>query len=189
MVKKILIGLAVLAAVVVIALWYLNSRNKTLSPPGKTEFKNGNLQAAATYSRPSVRGRVIFGPKEQGALQPYGAYWRLGANESTELTVNTAFVVDGKMVLAGTYKIYAIPGPDEFEIVFNSELGTWGAGEPNHSLDVMRVSVPVEKVNPPVEQFTIRMDTYPGEAENQAGIQIIFEWSDVRFVLPILQAI
>ena len=189
MLKKILIGLVVVIAVAAIALWYLNYRNRTLSPSDKTELKNGNLVASISYSRPSVRNRVIFGPKEQGALQPYGAYWRLGANESTELTVNTAFMVAGKMVLAGTYKIYAIPGPDEFEIVFNSELGTWGAGEPNHSLDVMRVSVPVEKVNPPVEQFTIKMNTYPGESDNQAGIQIIFEWSDVRFILPILQAI
>ena len=68
MLKKIFIGLVVVIAVAAIALWYLNYRNRTLSPSDKTELKNGNLMASISYSRPSVRNRVIFGPKEQGAL-------------------------------------------------------------------------------------------------------------------------
>lgn len=177
--KKILIGVAVLAVIVVAGLFYLNNRNRTLSPPDKVELSAGDLTVAIPYSRPSVRGRVIFGTKEEGALQPHGAYWRLGANESTEITVNRDILFNGTLVKQGTYKMYAIPGPDEFEIRLNSELGTWGYLDPDFDLDVLSTKVPVEKLSSPVEQFTIRMEP----AEN--GISLIFEWADTRFTVPL----
>ena len=163
----------------VVAFVYLNYRNRSLSPPGKVELTAGDLSVSIPYSRPSVRGRLIFGTKEQGALQPYGAYWRLGANESTEITVNKDVSFNGQPVKAGTYRMYAIPGPDSFEIILNSELGEWGAFEPNHELDLLHTKVPVQKTNSVVEQYTISL------AATQNGIDVIFEWSDTKFVVPI----
>jgi hypothetical protein len=84
--RKILIGAVILVVVLGAAMAYLNYRSRTLSPSGSGTITNGDLTVSVSYSRPSVRGRVIFGTKEQNALQPYGAYWRLGANESTEIT-------------------------------------------------------------------------------------------------------
>ncbi len=81
--KKIIIGASIFIALLAIAFAYLNYRNRTLSPPGKTELTVNGLTVSIPYSRPSVRGRLIFGTEEQKALQPYGKYWRLGANEST----------------------------------------------------------------------------------------------------------
>src|SRR6187431_1951497 len=106
MLKKILIGVGILAVLLVAAFLYLNNRNRTLSPPGKAELTVGDLSVSIPYSRPSVRGRLIFGPKEQGALQPYGVYWRLGANESTEITVNKDINFNGQPIKAGTYRMY-----------------------------------------------------------------------------------
>lgn len=177
--KKILIGLVVVVVIVLAGFIYLNYRNRTLSPPGSTELTSGNLTISVTYSRPSVRGRLIFGPADQGALQPYGQYWRLGANESTEITFNRDVTFNGEQIKAGTYRMYAIPGADAFEIRLNSELGKWGYMEPDYDLDVLKTSVPVEKISTPVEQYTIRMET----AEN--GIDVIFEWSDTRFTVPV----
>src|SRR3954469_7010827 len=117
--KKIIIGVVALVALLAIAFAYLNYRNRTLSPPGNTELTVNGLTVSIPYSRPSVRGRLIFGTEEQQALQPYGKYWRLGANESTEITVNKDVLFNGQPVKAGTYKIYAIPGADEFDIVLN----------------------------------------------------------------------
>lgn len=185
MVKKILIGVIVLAVIVAVGLWYANNRNRTLSPPGKAELSNGDLTITIPYSRPSVRGRVIFGTKEQGALQPYGAYWRLGANEATEVTFSKDVTVGDQLVKAGTYRIYAIPGAEEFEIIFNTELGKWGAFEPDHSLDILHVKVPVEKLGQPVEQYTISLHPTISQSDEQPGIEIIFEWADVRFRLPV----
>jgi hypothetical protein len=177
--KKILIGVLILVGLLAIAFVYLNYRNRTLSPPGETVLTVNGLTVSIPYSRPSVRGRLIFGTEEQGALQPYGKYWRLGANESTEITVNKDILFNGQPVKAGTYKMYAIPGADSFEVVLNSELGTWGAMEPDYSLDVLHTKVPVEHVSTAVEQYTI------STVEADGGINVIFEWSDTKFIIPI----
>jgi len=177
--KKIFIGLGVLAVILAGAFFYLNNRNRTLSPPGSAELTSGDLTVSITYSRPTVRGRLIFGSKEEGALQPFGAYWRLGANESTEITFNRDVQFNGQAVKAGTYRIYAIPGAESFELILNSELGKWGAFEPDHALDLFKTSVPVQKATAPVEQYTISL------AAEESGIDVVFEWSDTKFVLPI----
>lgn len=177
--KKILIGVAVLAVIIAAGMSYLNNRNRTLSPPGKAELTAGDLTVSISYSRPSVRGRVIFGTKEEGALQPYGAFWRLGANESTEITISQNVLFNGTPVKQGTYKVYTIPGPDEFEVRLNSELGTWGYFEPDHEKDVLTTRVPVEQLTTPVEQHTIRLEP----AEN--GMSFIVEFANIRLIVPL----
>lgn len=177
--KKIIIGVLAFVALIAIGLVYLNYRNRTLSPSGLSELTVNGLSVSIPYSRPSVRGRLIFGTEEQKALQPYGKYWRLGANESTEITVNKDVLFNGQPVKAGTYRMYAIPGPDSFNFVLNSELGKWGALEPDYSLDVLHTKVAAEKANTPVEQYTISL------AEADGGISIIFEWSDVKLRVPV----
>ena len=75
--------------------------------------------------------------------------------------------------------MYAIPAANEFDIALNSELGKWGAMEPDYSLDVLHTKVPVEHLSSPVEQYTISL------VETDGGIDAVFEWSDVKFVVPI----
>jgi hypothetical protein len=179
MLKKILIGIIVLIVIVGAGFMYLNYRNKTLSPPGSESLTNGGLTVSINYSRPSVRGRVIFGTEEQKALQPYGKYWRLGANESTEITFSKDVLFNNEPVKAGTYRMYAIPGPDKFEIGLNTELGKWGYSEPDYSRDILKTSIGVEKRPAPVEQFTITL------GKSGEGINAIFDWSDVRLTIPI----
>jgi hypothetical protein len=177
--KKILISVVVILGLLAAAFLYFKQRNRSLSPPGSETLTSGGLTVTISYSRPSVRGRLIFGPEEQKALQPYGKYWRLGANESTEITFSRDVLFNGTAVKAGTYKIYAIPGADSFELRLNSELGKWGYYEPDYSKDLVSTKVPVERIKAPVEQFTISM------APEGDGINVIFEFSDYRFVLPL----
>lgn len=177
--KKIIIGIVAVVVLLAIGFAYLNYRNRSLSPSGKTELAANGLTVAIPYSRPSVRGRLVFGTEEEKALQPYGKYWRLGANESTEITVNKDFTFNGQPMKAGTYRMYAIPGPEIFEIILNSELGKWGAFEPNHSLDILKTTVPVEHAGTSVEQYTI------STVEADGAINVVFEWSDIKFVVPI----
>jgi len=177
--KKIIIGVLILIGVLAVGFAYLNYRNRTLSPPGSTELTVNGLTVSIPYSRPSVRDRLIFGTEEQKALQPYGKYWRLGANESTEITVNKDVTFNGEPLKAGTYRMYAVPGPETFDIGLNSELGKWGAMEPDYDLDVLHTKVPVEKATTPVEQYTITT------VEADGGIDVVFEFSDVRFRVPV----
>ena len=177
--KKIIIGVVALVVVIAAFLTYANYRNRSLSPRGNTELTVNGLSVSIPYSRPSIRGRVIFGTEEQEALQPYGKYWRLGANESTEITVNKDFIFNDQPVKAGTYRMYAIPGAETFDIILNTELGKWGAFEPDHSLDLLTTKVQVERNSSSVEQYTI------STTEVNGGINIVFEWSDVRFIVPV----
>jgi hypothetical protein len=177
--KKILIGILAIVVLLAAAFFYFSYRNRTLSPPGSETLTSGGVTVSVSYSRPSVRGRVIFGSEEQNALQPYGKYWRLGANEATEVTFNRDVLFNGAPVKAGTYKMYAIPGPESFEIALNSELGEWGAREPDYDKDILHTKVPVEKTGTPVEQYTISL------APAGEGVNMIFEWSDIRFMVPL----
>jgi hypothetical protein len=178
--KKIVIGISVLVVVIAGVFYYLNNRNRTLSPPGNTELTVGELSVSIPYSRPSVRDRVIFGTEEEGALQPYGKYWRLGANEPTQVTFSKDVTFNGELVKTGTYRIYAFPGKESFEIRLNSEIGMWGASEPDYSKDFLKTQIPVQKTESLVEQFTINAK------QSDSGINIIIEWANVRLVIPVI---
>ncbi|MEX2595367.1 MAG: DUF2911 domain-containing protein [Salibacteraceae bacterium] len=183
MTKKILVVLAILIAAGG-AFWaYLDHRNRTLSPPAEQRIKTENgLLVDIDYSRPSMRDRLIFGEEDEGALQPYGNYWRLGANEATTFEFSKAVIINGKKISAGTYGAYAIPGADSFEIGINATWDRWGFSEPDYAQDIVRFKVPIDHLNKPIEQFTIRL----GETDN--GVKIICEWADVRFVIPVEEA-
>lgn len=177
--KKILIGVGVFILLLAGAAFYLNHRNRTLSPGGSAEITAKGLTASVTYSRPSVRDRVVFGTEAEGALQPYGVYWRLGANESTELTINKDVLFNGVELAAGTYKVYAFPGESEFEIGVNTTLDTWGYSEPDYEKDVIRTRVPVTIRDEVTEQHTLDFN------ETDEGIELVCEFEKRRFAIPI----
>lgn len=177
--KKVIVGVIAVVLLLAATIAYLNYRNYNLSPRGSAELTNGDLSISISYSRPSVRGRLIFGTKEQGALQPYGEYWRLGANEPTKITFNKDVSFNGTPLKAGTYRVYAFPGASEFEIRVNTEIDQWGVYEPDHKLDILTTKVPIDHPASPVEQYTINLLLIEG------GINVSFEWADVKFVVPV----
>jgi hypothetical protein len=174
--KKVIIISTVLVVIVVSGIAYLRIRGNQLSPPGTASITSSSgLTVSVTYARPSVRGRVIFGTEAQGALQPYGKYWRLGANESTEITFSRDVDFNGQTVKKGTYRIYAIPQEGSFEIRLNKELGVWGAFEPKKELDVLTTQATATKGQANVEQYTIAMH------EVEGNVSVDFAWADVTF--------
>lgn len=177
--KKIFIAVGVVALILAIAAVYLSYRNRSLSPPGSAELTNGNLTVKVDYSRPSARDRVIFGSEEAGALQPYGVYWRLGANEATEISFSRDVLFLGQPVKAGRYYMYAVPDPVEFEVTLNSELGRWGYSEADHSKDVLTVKVPLQAVTDYTEQMTISLEP------DDEGIMTVIEWATIKLIIPI----
>jgi len=153
--KKIWIGVGILVVLLVAAMFYMNHRNRSLSPPAHAEIKSNGVDVSIEYSQPSVRDRVVFGTEADSALQPYGIYWRFGANESTEIMFNSSVTFNGEPIEAGTYKIYAFPGKEAFEIGLSTHVGTWGYSEPDYSLDVLRTNVPVTHSGESTEAFTL----------------------------------
>ena len=60
------------------------------SPLSTIEQKVGLSDVSITYSRPSVKGRTIFGD-----LVQYGEMWRWGANASTKFTTSDDIKIEG----------------------------------------------------------------------------------------------
>ncbi len=177
--KKIFIGLGVILVAVIALAGYVALTTRSHSPSKTTEFSHEGLDLKVVYCQPYKKGRLIFGEAKDGALQPYGKYWRLGANEATEISFSKDIRFAGKPVKAGTYIMYAVPGPDSFEVSLNTEVGRWGAMEPNYSLDVVKVSVPAESTSPETEQFTINF------GNNADGATMNLLWDKTKVTVPI----
>lgn len=182
--KKIFIGLgvAVIAFVgwVMYGLFIATPKSPKTSTPYTHEASGLTLQV--NYSQPSKKGRVIFGEEKDGALQPYGQYWRLGANAATELTFNKNINFAGQPVNAGTYRMYAVPGASSFQIILNSEVSVnfGAANDADHSLDVLKVEVPVQPQSSETEKFAISF------ASDSVGVNMDFVWDKVLVRVPIV---
>lgn len=121
-----------------------------LSPGAKftQDFSAGTI--SVEYSRPSMRGREIF-----GGLVPYDKVWRTGANKATIITFSEDVMLEGNAVKAGTYSFYTVPGKDSWEIIVNSNTGNWGAFGYDKKDDVARFTVKPLSLPMRVETFTI----------------------------------
>ncbi len=180
MLKKVLIGIGIVVGIFIIWSVYGLFFATPVSPPATATYNQDGLEITIEYSQPSKKGRLIFGSEEDGALQPYGKYWRLGANAPTEITINKDVNFGGKSLEAGTYKMYAIPGPDAFKVILNSETGGFfGAVEPDPELDIMTVEAAVQKPMAEVETFTIDF------ASTDLGVDIVFSWDQSVFTVPV----
>jgi Protein of unknown function (DUF2911) len=120
------------------------------SPTATLKQRVGVTDIEIVYSRPGVKGRVIFGD-----LEPWGKVWRAGANSATRVTFSTAVKLGGQDVPAGTYALFAKLGQDEWTIILNKVSGQWGAYAYDPKNDVVRVPAKSVKLSEPVETFTI----------------------------------
>ena len=148
-----------------------------ISPKAEVRQLIGLTEVRVDYSRPAARGRKIFGD-----LVPYGRIWRVGANESTKISLSTDAVIRGNPLPAGTYALYAFPGPEKWEVVFHSNLTHWGDGREAYDPgeDVFRIPVVPEKRAAYTENFTIGFDRV---THNGAVMQ--WSWANTLVEIPI----
>ena len=178
--KKIFIGIGVVFLLFVLWVVYGLFIATPASPPTTATYNEGGLEIAVDYCQPSKKGRLIFGEERDGALQPYGEYWRLGANAATEITFNKDVTFGGKPIKAGSYRMYTVPGPNVFKVTLNSETGVFfGAAEPDYELDILTIEAPVQKLASEVEMFTIGFST------TDTGVIIDFTWDQTMFTIPV----
>lgn len=147
------------------------------SPTCKISQEFGLVTADLEYSRPSAKGRKIF-----GELVPFGELWRVGANASTKIKFSDDATIGGTKLKAGTYAIYATPGEKEWSVIFYSNTSFWGTpGKDFKEEDVAaRVTVPVQSVRDLVETFTMNFNNL---RNNGADLEISWEYTKV--VVPI----
>jgi hypothetical protein len=99
----------------------------------------GTTRIEVRYSRPSARGRELF-----GALVPWGRVWMPGADTATNVTFSRPVRVNGELLAAGTYSLWTIPTESRWTVIFSSAHPVWHLPYPS-GRDVLRVeSVPRE---------------------------------------------
>ena len=142
--RKVIFVIGVILAVLAIAFVANLKYTKSFSPEDVAKYNKNGLSIKVYYCQPSKKDREIFG-SAAGALVPFGKVWRTGANEATEIEFNQALTIQGKELEAGRYSIFTIPEEDHWTVIFNKDLGQWGAFDYNPELDVLRVEVPSQK--------------------------------------------
>src|SRR5690348_9111550 len=107
---------------------------RTPSPASTVSQTIGISTVSVNYSRPSVKGREVW-----GALVPYGwnvqafgagnsAPWRAGANENTVISFSDNAMIEGHKVPAGDYGLFFTINPDNTgEVILSKDYKSWGS--------------------------------------------------------------
>ena len=147
-----------------------------LSPNAKIsqDFSVSNIEIS--YSRPSMRGRKIFGD-----VVPFGKVWRTGANSATKIKIGEDMEIAGQKVKAGEYAIYTIPGKDKWEVILNSGTGNWGTDGYAKDADVARFTVKPSSIEGNCQTFTIMITDI-----TFTTCKIEMVWEKTKIVIPVV---
>jgi hypothetical protein len=151
-------NLMTIASVAILALGTCTVNAQGLKVPApspsqtiKQSFGLGDI--SVEYSRPAVKGRVVFGD-----LVPYGKVWRTGANAATKVTFSDDISFGDVPVKAGTYALYTIPGKSTWTVMLYSDLTLGGnTADYKQEKEVARISVPAKYTEAKTESFTINI--------------------------------
>lgn len=157
-----------------LAFSYSFSQIKTPQPSPAASMNQmvGLTEIEVEYSRPSMRGREIF-----GNLVPYGKIWRTGANASTKISFSDDVVINDNKVKAGKYSVFTIPNESEWEFILYNDTSVRGVpGDWDDKNVVLSTMVEMKKLPEPisVETFTIAFD-----ALNNNYAVMLMMWDDV----------
>jgi len=157
--KKIILAFVLLAS-----SYGIEAQVKTPQPSPKAIVQQtvGLTDVTIEYSRPSMKGRTIFGD-----LVPFGKLWRTGANANTTISFSEDITIDGKVLKKGKYALYTMPKAENWDVIFYSDTDNWGTPEEwNDSKVALRASARTEMLNRPVESFTIGINNLDNNFAN-----------------------
>ena len=152
-----------------------------VSPASEVEQMVGLTEIGIEYSRPSMRGREVF-----GNLVPFGKVWRTGADNSTKISFDTDVIISGKTIQSGTYSIFSIPNKESWEIILYSDVELWGVPRDwseNKIVFSSMFDVKKLKKSNTVETFTISFNDL---TNNDVNMSISWENTsvDIKIEVP-----
>jgi len=151
-------------------------KTPAFSPSASLEQVVGLTDVSVEYSRPSAKGRTIFG---SDALVPYGKMWRTGANSVTQVTFSDDVMIEGKKLAAGKYGMLTMPGASKWAVHFyNYEKASWSSYK--DATPALAANVSPVKLNDMVETFTISLDDLKSD-----GATLNLKWANTRVPLQI----
>jgi len=159
---------------------------RTPSPAASVSQTIGISVVTVNYSRPSVKGREIW-----GKLVPYGwnrqgfgngnsAPWRAGANENTTIRFTHPAKVEGQTVPPGEYGLFFVVNADNTgEVILSKDHQSWGSFfyEPEH--DQLRTKIQLRE-----NAFT-EMLTYDFINNTKNSSELVLNWEKKQLPVKI----
>jgi len=125
------------------------------------------------YSRPFKDSNIVFGDQI-----PYGKLWRTGANEATEVKFYCDVKFGDEIVKAGTYVLHTIPDENEWTIILNKNLDTWGTCFYDETKDVIRIKVSAKKISM-LDVFSIEFE------KRMKNTYMVLAWETTQVDIPL----
>ncbi len=134
----------------------------------------GLTEISVDYHRPGVNNRPIW-----GALVPYDAVWRGGANENTIFQVSSDVTVNGEALPAGRYGLHMIPTTGSWTIIFSKMADAWGSFSYDETEDALRVTA-----SPRPRSHEERL-SYRFEQPTNTSTEMVMAWEELEVPLSI----
>ena len=171
-----IIGVLVLAFIGYVAYMVLNP----VSPKETVSYSSEISDLEVVYSRPYIKDRLIFGSEEEGALVPFGKYWRTGANAATTFETSSDILFNGEALSAGKYALFTFPYEDGWTVTLSSESDVFFAiAQPDPKSDVLKTEVPVKPSENLIEQFTVEF------TKDSLGVNMTLAWEKTLVSIPL----
>lgn len=124
---------------------------------GMAEVALSGGKVSIDYGRPEMKGRDML------AMAPAGFVWRFGSNKSTTFMTETDLMFGDATLAAGTYSAWIkhVEG-DSWSLIFNSEVGIWGAPGASRENDVLEVPLSYSTGDESVERLTVELGDSDG---------------------------
>jgi tetratricopeptide (TPR) repeat protein len=140
------------------------------------DFGLGKIELS--YSRPSIKGRMMF--KEGSELAPLNNVWRTGANGATTLKFTDEVTIGGVKLNAGKYGLLSIPGKNEWILIITKDTTVNQPSAYKQENDLVRVTVSPMKMGESIESFTMQFANVKAES-----CELHLMWGKVALSLPI----
>ncbi|MDT7807526.1 MAG: hypothetical protein QOJ70_1339, partial [Acidobacteriota bacterium] len=114
------------------------------------------------------------GSGKEFPLAPNGHVWRAGANEATRFTISDDMLVNGQKLPAGAYSLHAIPGREEWTLIFSKRADQWGSFSYDAKQDALRV-----KVKPEWTTEVRELLTYEVPSATPTSVRVVLRWEKV----------
>ncbi len=132
-----------------------------------------NKYVKLTYGQPFRKNRLVF-----GGIVPFDQIWRTGANEATEITINTNFILENRRFNAGTYTLFTVPSERTWRIIINQKLGQWGAFDYNKKDDLLEFEVIPLKTSELYEALFISLSE---NKKDEINLKLSWENTNISF--------
>ena len=123
------------------------------SPLGKVEQVVGLTNVKVEYSRPSAKGRMVFGD-----VVPFNALWRTGANACTKISFDGPVVIEGTTVPPGKYVVFTVPSEGAWQVMLNSDTALRGTDGYDAAKNVATIKAQPAATECFTETFTIGLE-------------------------------